>query len=133
MKFEFTTFIIDLSIIMLMIWNLKIFVLNKTDKADIRKVIEDIPIYIRMLFCLFIDILMGFILLIDIGLLGGDRRWLMTLVIWSGWIWLLFILYKLRRNRMIYTQCHGVQGDMRLGAWIILGLMLAFVNLCLSH
>ncbi|WP_302490887.1 hypothetical protein [uncultured Dialister sp.] len=133
MKFEFTTFIIDLSIIMLMIWNLKIFVLNKTDKADIRKVIEDIPIYIRMLFCLFIDILMGFILLIDIGLLGGDRRWLMTLVIWSGWIWLLFILYKLRRNRMIYTQCHGVQGDMRLGAWIILGLMLAFVNLCSSH
>lgn len=133
MKFEFTTFIIDLSIIMLMIWNLKIFVLNKTDKADIRKVIEDIPIYIRMLFCLFIDILMGFILLIDIGLLGGDRSWLMTLVIWSGWIWLLFILYKLRRNRMIYTQCHGVQGDMRLGAWIILGLMLAFVNLCSSH
>lgn len=133
MKFEFTTFIIDLSIIMLMIWNLKIFVLNKTDKADIRKVIEDIPIYIRMLFCLFIDILMGFILLIDIGLLGGDRRWLMTLVIWSGWIWLLFILYKLRRNRMIYTQCHGVQGDMRLDAWIILGLMLAFVNLCSSH
>ena len=94
MKFEFTTFIIDLSIIMLMMWNLKIFVLNKTDKADIRMVIEDIPIYIRMLFCLFIDILMGFILLIDIGLLGGDRRWLMTLVIWSGWIWLLFILYK---------------------------------------
>lgn len=133
MKFEFTTFIIDLSIIMLMIWNLKIFVLNKTDKADIRMVIEDIPIYIRMLFCLFIDILMGFILLIDIGLLGGDRRWLMTLVIWSGWIWLLFILYKLRRNIMIYTQCHGVQGDMRLGAWLILGLMLAFVNLCLSH
>lgn len=133
MKFEFTTFIIDLSIIMLMIWNLKIFVLNKTDKADIRMVIEDIPIYIRMLFCLFIDILMGFILLIDIGLLGGDRRWLMTLVIWSGWIWLLFILYKLRRNRMIYTQCHGVQGDMRLGIWLILGLMLAFVNLCLSH
>ena len=133
MKFEFTTFIIDLSIIMLMIWNLKIFVLNKTDKADIRMVIEDIPIYIRMLFCLFIDILMGFILLIDIGLLGGDRRWLMTLVIWSGWIWLFFILYKLRRNRMIYTQCHGVQGDMRLGAWLILGLMLAFVNLCLSH
>lgn len=132
MKFEFTTFIIDLSIIMLMIWNLKIFVLNKTDKADIRMVIEDIPIYIRMLFCLFIDILMGFILLIDIGLLGGDRRWLMTLVIWSGWIWLL-LLYKLRRNRMIYTQCHGVQGDMRLGAWLILGLMLAFVNLCLSH
>lgn len=133
MKFEFTTFIIDLSIIMLMIWNLKIFVLNKTDKADIRMVIEDIPIYLRMLFCLFIDILMGFILLIDIGLLGGDRRWLMTLVIWSGWIWLFFILYKLRRNRMIYTQCHGVQGGMRLGAWLILGLMLALANLYSSH
>lgn len=130
MKYFNDKYIIDLALILLIIWNFRIFILNKSTKNEVKVVIGNIPVFIRILFTLYIDVLMGILILIDEGLDTYLNRFLiMTIVIWSGWIWILFFLYLLKKNRTIYMKCDNVKADIRLGAWLFLGIMLAFISL----
>lgn len=47
----------------------------------------------------------------------------------GGWLWFLLVLYELRRNRAKVANCYDVKDDVRLIAWLLLGLMLIFINL----
>ena len=130
MKYINDKYIIDLALILLIIWNFRIFILNKSTKNEVKGVIGNIPVFIRILFTLYIDVLMGILILIDGGLDTYLNRFLiMTIVIWSGWIWILFLLYLLKKNRTIYMNRDNVKVDIRLGAWLFLGIMLAFISL----
>lgn len=46
-----------------------------------------------------------------------------------GGLWFLLVLYELRRNRAKVANCYDVKDDVRLITWLLLGLMLIFINL----
>lgn len=130
MKYIFSNQVIDFAMLFLMIWNLWIFIFNKSKKEDMKMVVKNIPMYIRILFIFCINVLMGAAILIDIGIIDYSNKFLiMTSAIWGGWLWFLLVLYELRRNRAKVANCYDVKDDVRLIAWLLLGLMLIFINL----
>ena len=130
MKYIFSNQVIDFAMLFLMIWNLWIFIFNKSKKEDMKMVVKNIPMYIRILFIFCINVLMGAAILIDIGIIDYSNKFLiMTSAIWGWWLWFLLVLYELRRNRAKVANCYDVKDDVRLIAWLLLGLMLIFINL----
>lgn len=130
MKYIFSNQVIDFAMLFLMIWNLWIFIFNKSKKEDMKMVVKNIPMYIRILFIFCTNVLMGAAILIDIGIIDYSNKFLiMTSAIWGGWLWFLLVLYELRRNRAKVANCYDVKDDVRLIAWLLLGLMLIFINL----
>ena len=59
MKYIFSNQVIDFAMLFLMIWNLWIFIFNKSKKEDMKMVVKNIPVYIRIPFILCIDVLIG--------------------------------------------------------------------------
>lgn len=130
MKYIFSNQVIDFTMLFLMIWNLWIFIFNKSKKEDMKMAVKNILMYIRILFIFCINVLMGAAILIDIGIIDYSNKFLiMTSAIWGGWLWFLLVLYELRRNRAKVANCYDVKDDVRLIAWLLLGLMLIFINL----
>lgn len=130
MKYIFSNQVIDFTMLFLMIWNVWVFIFNKSRKEDMKMAVKNIPMYIRILFIFCINVLMGAAILIDIGIINYSNKLLiMTSVIWGGWLWFLLVLYELRRNRAKVANCYDVKDDVRLIAWLLLGLMLIFINL----
>lgn len=129
MKYIFSNQVIDFTMLFLMIWNVWVFIF-KSQKEDMKMAVKNIPMYIRILFIFCINVLMGAAILIDIGIINYSNKLLiMTSVIWGGWLWFLLVLYELRRNRAKVANCYDVKDDVRLIAWLLLGLMLIFINL----
>lgn len=54
MKYIFSNQVIDFAMLFLMIWNLWIFIFNKSKKEDMKMVVKNIPVYIRIpfIFCI---------------------------------------------------------------------------------
>lgn len=130
MKYIFSNQVIDFTMLFLMIWNVWVFIFNKSQKEDMKMAVKNIPMYIRILFIFCINVLMGAAILIDIGIINYSNKLLiMTSAIWGGWLWFLLVLYELRRNRAKVANCYDVKDDIRLIAWLLLGLMLIFINL----
>lgn len=130
MKYIFSNQVIDFTMLFLMIWNVWVFIFNKSQKEDMKMAVKNIPMYIRILFIFCINVLMGAAILIDIGIIDYSNKFLiMTSAIWGGWLWFLLVLYELRRNRAKVANCYDVKDDVRLIAWLLLGLMLIFINL----
>lgn len=130
MKYIFSNQVIDFTMLFLMIWNIWVFIFNKSQKEDMKMAVKNIPMYIRILFIFCINVLMGAAILIDIGIIDYSNKFLiMTSAIWGGWLWFLLVLYELRRNRAKVANCYDVKDDVRLIAWLLLGLMLIFINL----
>lgn len=130
MKYIFSNQVIDFTMLFLMIWNVWVFIFNKSQKEDMKMAVKNIPMYIRILFIFCINVLMGAAILIDIGIIDYSNKFLiMTSAIWGGWLWFLLVLYTLRRNRLEIANCYDVKDDVRLMAWLLLGLMLIFINL----
>ena len=48
MKYIFSNQVIDFAMLFLMIWNLWIFIFNKSKKEDMKMVVKNIPVYIRI-------------------------------------------------------------------------------------
>ena len=92
MKYIFSNQVIDFAMLFLMIWNLWIFIFNKSKKEDMKMAVKNIPMYIRILFIFYITVLMGgtilinrTAILIDIGIINYSNKLLiMTSVIWGG-------------------------------------------------
>lgn len=130
MKYIFSNQVIDFAMLFLMIWNVWVFIFNKSQKEDMKMAVKNIPMYIRILFIFCINVLMGAAILIDIGIIDYSNKFLiMTSAIWGGWLWFLLVLYELRRNRAKVANCYDVKDDVRLIAWLLLGLVLIFINL----
>ena len=130
MKYIFSDQVIDLAMLFLMIWNVWVFIFNKSQKENMKMAVKNIPMYIRILFIFCINVLMGAAILIDIGIIDYSNKFLiMTSAIWGGWLWFLLVLYELRRNRAKVANCYDVKDDVRLIAWLLLGLVLIFINL----
>lgn len=130
MKYIFSNQVIDFTMLFLMIWNVWVFIFNKSRKEDMKMAVKNIPMYIRILFIFCINVLMGAAILIDIGIIDYSNKFLiMTSAIWGGWLWFLLVLYELRRNRAKVANCYDVKDDVRLIVWLLLGLMLIFINL----
>lgn len=130
MKYIFSNQVIDFTMLFLMIWNVWVFIFNKSQKEDMKMAVKNIPMYIRIPFIFCINVLMGAAILIDIGIINYSNKLLiMTSAIWGGWLWFLLVLYELRRNRAKVANCYDVKDDVRLIAWLLLGLMLIFINL----
>lgn len=130
MKYIFSNQVIDFTMLFLMIWNVWVFIFNKSQKEDMKMAVKNIPMYIRILFIFCINVLMGAAILIDIGIIDYSNKFLiMTSAIWGGWLWFLLVLYELRRNRAKVANCYDVKDDVRLITWLLLGLMLIFINL----
>lgn len=129
MKYIFSNQVIDFTMLFLMIWNVWVFIFNKSQKEDMKMAVKNIPMYIRIPF-IFCIVLMGAAILIDIGIIDYSNKFLiMTSAIWGGWLWFLLVLYELRRNRAKVANCYDVKDDVRLITWLLLGLMLIFINL----
>ena len=130
MKYIFSNQVIDFAMLFLMIWNVWIFIFNKSKKEDMKMAVKNIPMYIRILFIFCINVLMGAAILIDIGIIDYSNKFLiMTSAICVVFIWLLMVLYELSRNRAKVANCYDVKDDVRLIAWLLLGLVLIFINL----
>lgn len=85
MKYIFSNQVIDFAMLFLMIWNVWIFIFNKSKKEDMKMVVKNIPMYIRILFIFCINVLMGAAILIDIGIIDYSNKFLiMTSAIWGG-------------------------------------------------
>jgi hypothetical protein len=85
MKYIFSNQVIDFAMLFLMIWNLWIFIFNKSKKEDMKMVVKNIPMYIRILFIFCTNVLMGAAILIDIGIIDYSNKFLiMTSAIWGG-------------------------------------------------
>ena len=79
--------VIDFAMLFLMIWNLWIFIFNKSKKEDMKMVVKNIPVYIRIPFIFCIDVLMGAAILIDIGIINYSNKLLiMTSAIWGAMV-----------------------------------------------
>ena len=91
MKYIFSNQVIDFAMLFLMIWNLWIFIFNKSKKEDMKMVVKNIPMYIRILFIFCINVLMGAAILIDIGIIDYSNKFLiMASAIWGdgyGFFW----------------------------------------------
>lgn len=87
MKYIFSNQVIDFAMLFLMIWNLWIFIFNKSKKEDMKMVVKNIPVYIQIPFIFCIDVLMGAAILIDIGIINYSNKLLiMTSAIWGAMV-----------------------------------------------
>lgn len=85
MKYIFSNQVIDFTMLFLMIWNVWVFIFNKSQKEDMKMAVKNIPMYIRILFIFCINVLMGAAILIDIGIIDYSNKFLiMTSAIWGG-------------------------------------------------
>lgn len=86
MKYIFSNQVIDFAMLFLMIWNVWIFIFNKSKKEDMKMAVKNIPVYIRISFIFCIDVLMEAAILIDIGIINYSNKLLiMTSAIWGGY------------------------------------------------
>ena len=87
MKYIFSNQVIDFTMLFLMIWNVWVFIFNKSQKEDMKMAVKNIPMYIRILFIFCIDVLMGAAILIDIGIINYSNKLLiMTSAIWGAMV-----------------------------------------------
>lgn len=87
MKYIFSNQVIDFAMLFLMIWNVWIFIFNKSKKEDMKMAVKNIPMYIRILFIFCINVLMGAAILIDIGIINYSNKLLiMTSAIWGAMV-----------------------------------------------
>lgn len=87
MKYIFSNQVIDFTMLFLMIWNVWVFIFNKSKKEDMKMAVKNIPVYIRILFIFCINVLMGAAILIDIGIINYSNKLLiMTSAIWGAMV-----------------------------------------------
>ena len=87
MKYIFSNQVIDFTMLFLMIWNVWVFIFNKSQKEDMKMAVKNIPMYIRIPFIFCINVLMGAAILIDIGIIDYSNKFLiMTSAIWGAMV-----------------------------------------------
>ena len=130
MTFSFNNQILDLAVVFLLVWNIWVFILNKSDREDIIISVKIIPSYIRVPIVICVCILLALVVLTDLGVIDYLNNFLIiTIALWSYWLWMTIVFWSILRYRKKVARKYNPQDSIRLIGWLFVGAMLLFVGL----
>ena len=130
MTFSFNNQILDIAVVFLLVWNIWVFILNKSDREDIIISVKIIPSYIRVPIVICVCILLALVVLSDLGVIDYLNNFLIiTIALWSYWLWMTIVFWSILRYRKKVARKYNPQDSIRLIGWLFVGAMLLFVGL----
>ena len=130
MTFSFNNQILDIAVVFLLVWNIWVFILNKSDREDIIISVKIIPSYIRVPIVIYVCILLALVVLTDLGVIDYLNNFLIiTIALWSYWLWMTIVFWSILRYRKKVARKYNPQDSIRLIGWLFVGAMLLFVGL----
>ena len=130
MTFSFNNQILDIAVVFLLVWNIWVFILNKSDREDIIISVKIIPSYIRVTIVICVCILLALVVLTDLGVIDYLNNFLIiTIALWSYWLWMTIVFWSILRYRKKVARKYNPQDSIRLIGWLFVGAMLLFVGL----
>ena len=130
MTFSFNNQILDIAVVFLLLWNIWVFILNKSDREDIIISVKIIPSYIRVPIVICVCILLALVVLTDLGVIDYLNNFLIiTIALWSYWLWMTIVFWSILRYRKKVARKYNPQDSIRLIGWLFVGAMLLFVGL----
>ena len=130
MTFSFNNQILDIAVVFLLVWNIWVFILNKSDREDIIISVKIIPSYIRVPIVICVCILLALVVLTDLGVIDYLNNFLsITIALWSYWLWMTIVFWSILRYRKKVARKYNPQDSIRLIGWLFVGAMLLFVGL----
>ena len=130
MTFSFNNQILDIAVVFLLVWNIWVFILNKSDREDIIISVKIIPSYIRVPIVICVCILLALVVLTDLGVIDYLNNFLIiTIALWSYWLWMTIVFWSILRYRKKVARKYNTQDSIRLIGWLFVGAMLLFVGL----
>ena len=130
MTFSFNNQILDIAVVFLLVWNIWVFILNKSDREDIIISVKIIPSYIRVPIVICVCILLALVVLTDLGVIDYLNNFLIiTIALWSYWLWMTIVFWSTLRYRKKVARKYNPQDSIRLIGWLFVGAMLLFVGL----
>ena len=129
MTFSFNNQILDIAVVFLLVWNIWVFILNKSDREDIIISVKIIPSYIRVPIVICVCILLALVVLTDLGVIDYLNNFLIiTIALWSYWLWMTIVFWSILRYRKKVARKYNPQDSIRLIGWLFVGAMLLFVG-----
>ena len=130
MTFSFNNQILDIAVVFLLVWNIWVFILNKSDRENIIISVKIIPSYIRVPIVICVCILLALVVLTDLGVIDYLNNFLIiTIALWSYWLWMTIVFWSILRYRKKVARKYNPQDSIRLIGWLFVGAMLLFVGL----
>ena len=130
MTFSFNNQILDIAVVFLLVWNIWVFILKKSDREDIIISVKIIPSYIRVPIVICVCILLALVVLTDLGVIDYLNNFLIiTIALWSYWLWMTIVFWSILRYRKKVARKYNPQDSIRLIGWLFVGAMLLFVGL----
>ena len=130
MTFSFNNQILDIAVVFLLVWNIWVFILNKSDREDIIISVKIIPSYIRVPIVICVCILLALVVLTDLGVIDYLNNFLIiTIALWSYWLWMTIVFWSILRYRKKVARKYNPQDSIRLIGWLFVGAVLLFVGL----
>ena len=130
MTFSFNNQILDIAVVFLLVWNIWVFILNKSDREDIIISVKIIPSYIRVPIVICVCMLLALVVLTDLGVIDYLNNFLIiTIALWSYWLWMTIVFWSILRYRKKVARKYNPQDSIRLIGWLFVGAMLLFVGL----
>lgn len=130
MTFSFNNQILDIAVVFLLVWNIWVFILNKSDREDIIISVKIILSYIRVPIVICVCILLALVVLTDLGVIDYLNNFLIiTIALWSYWLWMTIVFWLILRYRKKVARKYNPQDSIRLIGWLFVGAMLLFVGL----
>ena len=80
MTFSFNNQILDIAVVFLLVWNIWVFILNKSDREDIIISVKIIPSYIRVPIVICVCILLALVVLTDLGVIDYLNNFLIITI-----------------------------------------------------
>ena len=130
MTFSFNNQILDIAVVFLLVWNIWVFIFNKSDREDIIISVKIITSYIRVPIVICVCIFLALVVLTDLGVIDYLNNFLIiTIALWSYWLWMTIVFWSILRYRKKVARKYNPQDSIRLIGWLFVGAMLLFVGL----
>lgn len=130
MTFSFNNQILDIAVVFLLVWNIWVFILNKSDRENIIISVKIIPSYIRVPIVICVCMLLALVVITDLGVIDYLNNFLIiTIALWSYWLWMTIVFWSILRYRKKVARKYNPQDSIRLIGWLFVGAMLLFVGL----
>ena len=130
MTFSFNNQILDIAVVFILVLNIWVFILNKSDREDIIISVKIIPSYISVPIVICVCILLALVVLTDLGVIDYLNNFLIiTIALWSYWLWMTIVFWSILRYRKKVARKYNPQDSIRLIGWLFVGEMLLFFGL----
>ena len=124
MTFSFNNQILDIAVVFLLVWNIWVFILNKSDREDIIISVKIIPSYIRVPIVICVCMLLALVVITDLGVIDYLNNFLIiTIALWSYWLWMTIVFWSILRYRKKVARKYNPQDSIRLIGWLFVGAM----------